>query len=386
MPPSPSPLLKTEERELAERVRKLAEEQLQDPDLASRDEKGEFWRVGWSRCAELGLCGLPAPAALGGCGTSRVATAAVLEALGYGCEDAGLVFALGAHLWTGVIPIWQHGSQAQHERLLGPLCRGELIAAHAMTEPGSGSDAFSLTTTARPDGDGWRLTGCKTLVTNGPTAGVLTVFARAPGTEGPMGVSAFLIEPPVEGLEIKRSISKLGLRTAPMAEIALNGVRVSASALLGRENRGARIFTTAMEWERTLIMASQLGMLRRAIEETVDYARTRRQFGQPIGSFQAVGHRVAQTSVELEAARALLYQAALRLDAGERDQAASAAVKLFASETLLPGCLALLDVHGGHGFTRDLPFERRLRDAVGARLYSGTSDLMRVIVARSLGL
>lgn len=366
MPPSPSPLLTADAGELTHRVRGFAEDRLQDPELAARDERGEFWRTGWARCAEFGLCGLPAPEAFGGRGASRVTTAAVLEALGYGCQDAGLVFALSAHLWTGVVPLWQHGSPEQKERLLGPLCRGELIAAHAMTEPGSGSDAFSLTTTARPDGDGWRLTGGKTLITNAPTAGVLTVFARTSRSEGPMGISAFLVEPPVEGLELKRSIPKLGLRTTPMAEVELDDVRVSASAMLGRENRGARIFTTAMEWERCLIMASQLGMLRRAVEETVGYARGRRQFGQPIGSFQAVSHRIAQTSVELEAARALLYQTAARLDAGERDSAASAAVKLFASETLLPGCLALLDVHGGHGFTRDLPFERRVRDAVGA--------------------
>lgn len=386
MPPTLSPLLSTEQREFAEGVLRFAEQHLQDPDLARRDEKSEFWWQGWKRCAELGLCGLPAPKELGGAGANRVTTAAALEALGYGCEDAGLVFSLSAHLWSAVVAVWHYGSREQQERFLKPLCRGELIGVHAMTEPDSGSDAFSLRTTAWREGDGWRLNGCKTLITNAPTAGLFIVFARAPGSEGPMGISAFLVEPQAKGVEIQPSISKLGLRTAPMSGILLKDVRVPASALLGREDRGARIFSTSIDWERCVIMASQLGMLRRALEETVEYARGRQQFGRPIGCFQAVAHRVAQTSVALEAARALLYETALRYDAGERDPALAAAVKLFASETVLPGCLALLDVHGGSGFTRDLPFERRLRDAVGGRIYSGTSDMMRVIVARSLGL
>jgi alkylation response protein AidB-like acyl-CoA dehydrogenase len=386
VPPTPSPFLSAEQREFADVVRRFAEDRLKDPDLARRDEAGEFWWDGWRRCAELGLCGLPAPEELGGGGADRVTIAAALESLGYGCGDGGLVFSLSAHLWSAVVPLSRHGSPEQQQRWLGELCKGRLIGLHAMTEPGSGSDAFSLRTTARRDTDGWILNGRKTFITNAPTAGLFIVFARAPGSEGPLGISAFLLESDADGVEVERPTAKLGLRTSPMAEIALDDVRVPASALLGREGHGARIFSDSMEWERGLIMASQLGMLRRAVEETVEYARSREQFGQPIASFQGVAHRVADTSVTLEAARALLYETARRYDAGERDAAPAAAVKLFAAETVLRGCVALLDVHGGYGFTRELPFERRLRDAVGGRIYSGTSDMMRVMVARSLGL
>ena len=228
------------------------------------------------------------PEELGGGGADRVTTAAALESLGYGCGDGGLVFSLTAHIWSAVVPLWSYGSSEQQERLLGPLCRGELIGLHAMTEPGSGSDAFSLRTTARRDGEGWVLSGRKTFITNAPAAGLFIVFARSPGSDGPLGISGFLVESAADGVEVERPIHKLGLRTSPMAEIALEDVRVPASALLGREGKGARIFSTSMEWERCLIMASQLGMLRRAVEESVEYARTREQFGQPIGSFQAV--------------------------------------------------------------------------------------------------
>ena len=367
-------------------VRRFATDRLRDPELGRRDDEGEFWWDGWRRCAELGLCGLPAPEEFGGGGADRVTTAAALESLGYGCGDGGLVFSLSAHLWSAVVPLWHYGSSEQKERWLRPLCRGEIIGLHAMTEPGSGSDAFALRTTARQDNGGWVLNGRKTFITNAPTASLLIVFARTPESEGPLGVSAFLVEAGADGLEVERPMPKLGLRTSPMAEVVLEDVRVDESALLGRAGRGAGIFSKSMEWERCLIMASQLGVLRAAIEETVEYAREREQFGQAIGSFQAVSHRIVDASVALDAARALLYETAWRYDAGETDAAPAAAVKLVAAETVLQGTLALLDVHGGSGFTRELPFERRLRDAVGGRIYSGTSDMMRVMVARSLGL
>lgn len=386
MPPAPSPLLSADQRDFAAVVRRFAEDRLADPELAARDAGGAFWWEGWRRCAGLGLCGLPAPEEGGGGGADRVTTAAALEALGYGCADAGLTFSLCAHLWSAVVPVARHGSPEQRDRWLGALCAGSVVGLHAMTEPGSGSDAFALRTTATPDGDGWVLRGRKAFITNAPTASLLIVFARAPGTEGPRGISAFLVDAASGGVVVERPVAKLGLRTSPMAELAFDGVRVGRDALLGREGEGSRVFATAMEWERCLIMAPQLGMLRRAIEESVEHARVREQFGRRIGSFQAVSHRIAGVSVSLDAARALLYETAARYDAGERDPAPAAAVKLVASEAVLAGCLALLDVHGAAGFTRELPFERRLRDAVGGRIYSGTSDLMRVIVARGLGL
>jgi len=382
----PSPLLDDAGREFADVVRRFALEQLDDPGLRVRERAGEFWEEGWRRCAQMGLCGLPAPVEHGGAGTDRVTTAAALEALGYGCADGGLVFSINAHLWSAVVPLWQYGSDAQRAKYLGKLCRGEWVGLHAMTEPESGSDAFGLATTARREGDGFVLRGRKALITNAPLAGLFIVFARSPGSEGPLGVTAFVLEASTAGLEVGPITQKLGLRTSPMAELALDDVRVTGDSILGREGRGARIFGTSMEWERSLIMASQLGVLERALEEAVEYARSRHQFGAPIGSFQSVANRLSDTRAGLDAARAIVYEAAWRYDNGESDAAVAAAAKLVATETVVRAALDLLQVHGGHGYTDQLSADRRLRDALGSLFYSGTSDMMRRIVSRSLGL
>jgi alkylation response protein AidB-like acyl-CoA dehydrogenase len=386
---SHSPLLDEEGRRSADEVLRFATAELSGGgDLRARDAAGEFWEEGWRLCAARGLCGLPVPRELGGAGANRVTTAAALEALGYGCDDGGLVFALNAHLWSAVIPLWQFGTEAQQERYLGPLARGEWVGSHAMTEPGSGSDAFSLATAATPaDGGGYRIDGHKALISNAPAARVFVVFARRPGTEGVMGVTPFLVDADAPGVTVTGPTDKLGLRTTLMGEIALDGVVVGEEAVLGPPGRGARVFTASMEWERLLIMAGQLGSLRRSLEEAAAYARERRQFGAPIGGFQAVSEKLVDARVGLAAARALMYETAWRYDHGEASgPAPAAAVKLLAAETTLRSALDLLQVHGGRGYTSELPFERRLRDAVGARLYSGTSEMMREILARSMGL
>ena len=354
--------------------------------MAARDESGEFWREGWRKCAAIGLCGLPAPEELGGGGADRLTTAGALDALGYGCSDGGLVFSIQAHLWTTVIPLWHYGTTDQQAAYLARLCSGELVGLHAITEPGSGSDAFSLTTVARRDGDDFVINGRKAFITNAPVADLFIIFARAPESQGAFGISAFIVEGGAPGLVVERPTQKLGLRTSPMAEIALEGVRVPRHALLGREGRGAQIFLTSMLWERSLIMASTLGAIERSIEEATAYARERVQFGQPISSFQAVSDRLVDARVTLDAARALLYETAVRYDRGEKDLGPAAAAKLFSSEVALSASLGLLQVLGGYGYTRDFPFERRLRDVVGGRIYSGTSDMMRRLVARSMAI
>lgn len=386
MPLRHSAWLTDEQRAFAESVQRFASEQLDDPEVRGRDAAGTFWADGWRKSAALGLCGLPAPEAFDGSGADRLTTAAALEALGYGCTDFGLTFSINAHLWSAVVPLWQHGNPDQQARYLAKLARGEWIGLHAMTEPGSGSDAFGLTTTATRTDGGWVLNGRKTFITNSPVADLFIVFARSPGSEGPLGVSAFLVEAGAPGLEVESPIDKLGLRTSPMAEIVLHDVAVDASAVIGREGRGARVFATSMEWERSLIMASQLGALARALDDTIAYARERQQFGAAISSFQAVADRLVDTHAGLEAARSLLYETAVAYDRGERGAASAATIKLVASETALRGMLDLLQVHGGYGYTTEMGIERRLRDAIGGRLYSGTSDLMRRVIARELGL
>jgi alkylation response protein AidB-like acyl-CoA dehydrogenase len=255
-----------------------------------------------------------------------------------------------------------------------------------MTEPESGSDAFGLTTVARRDREVLLITGRKTLITNAPVADVFIIFARSPGTSGSFGITAYLVEAGAPGLNVEHSIEKLGLRTSPMAEIVLDSVPVRADSVLGKPGRGAQVFATSMHWERTIIMAGALGALERSLEEAVEYAQTRTQFGEPIGSFQAVSDLLVNSRVKLDAARALLYQTAWQCDNGARDASLPAAVKLVGTETVISAMLDLLQVHGGHGYTRALPFERRLRDALGAYAYSGTSAMMRRMVARGMGL
>ena len=344
-----------------EEVRRFSREELDDPGLAERDEAGEFWQAGWRRCAAMGLCGLPVPKELGGAGADRVTTAGVLEALGYGCPDAGLLFSLNAHLWSAVVPIWRFGTDEQRERYLRPLASGQWIGLHAMTEPDSGSDAFALRTVAEPQGDGYVIRGRKTLITNTPLARVLLVFARAPGSEGALGVTTFLVDADADGLSVGTETEKLGLRTSPMADVVLEDVRVPGDAILGKPGRGAKVFAASMEWERLLIMAAQLGGLQRALEGPAE---------APLGH---APNGLVDAWVALAAARALLYETAWMYDHGETRPGPAAAVKLMASETVLRAAL-------------DLPDTRRFRDAVGGRLYSGTSQLMRRIVARDMGL
>ena len=363
--PVHSPLLADERHAFVDDVRRFARDELDDPALAARDAAGEFWAEGWRRCAARGLCGLPVPVELGGAGADRVTTAAALEALGHGCTDAGLVFSLNAHLWSAVVPVWSFGTGEQRERYLGRLCSGELVGLHAMTEPDSGSDAFALATVAERDGDGLVLRGRKTLITNTPLAKLYIVFARAPGTEGALGVSAYLVEAGADGVSVGPKTEKMGLRTSPMADLVLEDVRVGPEALLGKPGRGAAVFGSSMEWERLLIMASQLGALARSLEEAAAAARD--------GATEPHPDRLVDTRVALAAARALLYETAAMYDRGETRPGPAAAVKLFASETVLRAAIELSD-------------DRRLRDAVGGRLYSGTSQLMRRLVAREMGL
>lgn len=386
MPLRPSAWLTDEQRAFSGSVLRFAGEQLDDASVRVRDADGTFWSDGWRKCADLGLCGLPAPLAFDGSDADRVTTAAALESLGYGCADFGLTFSINAHLWSAVVPLWQHGNPQQQERYLARLCRGEWIGLHAMTEPESGSDAFSLRTTATRTDVGWVLNGRKTFITNSPLADLFIVFARTPGSEGPLGVTAFLVEAGAPGLQVDRPIDKLGLRTSPMAEVSLTDVAVTAADVLGREGRGAQVFATSMEWERSLIMAAQLGALSRALDDTIAYARERKQFGVAISSFEAVSDRLVDTHVALESARALLYDTAAAFDRGDRSAGRAAMVKLAASEVALRGMLDLLQVHGGYGFSTEMAIGRRLRDAIGGRIYSGTSDLMRRVIARELGL
>jgi alkylation response protein AidB-like acyl-CoA dehydrogenase len=357
------------------------------PGAAERDREQAFSRELWRKCGDIGIQGLPVPEEYGGSGVGPLTCAIALEALGYGCHDGGLVFSLCAHLLSCVVPIWQHGNEEQRRRYLPGLCNGTLIGVHAMTEPGSGSDAFALRTKAERDGAGFRINGTKTFISNAPVADLVIVFAATDPKKGYHGgVTAFLVESSARGYSAGAKLEKMGLRTSPIGELVFTDLYVPAEAVLGTVGGGAALFTASMDWERICLFASHVGTMERLLETSIAYARTRTQFGQAIGKFQGIAHRIADMKVQLEAARLLTYCAAWRLEHTKNASLDAAIAKLFVSESLVQAALATVQVHGGYGYMAEYGVERALRDAVGSTIYSGTSEMQRNIIARWLGL
>lgn len=378
--------LTSEQKQLRDSIVKFAQGEL-NRDVIERDRDQVFSRELWRQCAAIGLLGLPVPEEDGGAGADPLSCAIALEALGYGCRDGGLVFSICAHVLACVVPVWQHGSAAQKDRYLGGLCNGTLVGAHAITEPDSGSDTFAMRLSARRIDGGWRLNGSKTFISNGPVADVVVVFALTDPDKGfHGGVTAFLIERGVAGFSAGQKFSKMGLRTSPVGELVFEDVRVPDAAVLGTVGGGASVFGTAMDWERALLVASHVGTIERLLETSITYARTRSQFGQTIGKFQAVAHKIADMKVHLEAARLLVYRTASRLTMTRSISLDAAITKLFVSESLVRTALDAVQLHGGYGFMEDYEVERALRDAIGSTLYSGTSEMQRNIIGRWLGL
>ncbi len=356
-------------------------------DVIARDRERVFPLSLWHQCAELGIQGLPVDTLYKGRHLDALSCAIAVEALGYGCTDGGLVFSLCAHLLACVVPLWKHGSDEQKQHYLPGLCDGSLIGMHAMTEAGAGSDPFAMTTRAEPDGNGWRINGTKTLISNGPVGQVAIVYALTHPQKGFHGGStAFIVERGTAGFSTGNSFETVGLRTSTLSELTFDNVFVPESAVLGQVGVGSSVFTTAMDWERILLGASLVGTMERLLETSIAHTRKRFQFGQSIGKFQAVSHKIADMKVQLEAARLLTYQSAWRLDHHKNASLDAAMTKLFVSESLVKTALDTVQIHGGYGFMTDYEVERALRDAIGSTLYSGTSEIQRNIIARWLGI
>ena len=377
--------LTTEQQQLFDATRAFARAELRD-DVVARDREGGFSRELWRRCAAFGIQGFPFPEEYGGGGQDILTTVLAMEALGQGCRDNGLLFGLAAQMWSVQMPLARFGTEEQKRRFLAPLCTGERIGAHGMSEPDSGSDAFAMRTLAERRGEVYVLNGTKTFVSEAPVADIFVVFATTQRGAGIMGVTGFVVERGTPGFRVGRYIEKMGLRTSPMAELVFEDCEVPAANRLGREGRGAQVFNDSMEWERGLILASCLGTMQRQVDECVRYARERTQFGKPIGDNQAVANRIVQMKLRLEAARLLVYRVAWLRQHGMPSATDTATAKLFLSEALVQSSLDAVQVHGGYGYMTDYEVERDLRDAVGSRLYSGTSEIQHALIARGLGL
>jgi len=378
--------LSDDQKLLRDNIIKFAQREL-NAGARDRDREQAFSRELWRKCADIGIQGLPVPEEYGGSGFDPLSCAVALEALGYGCRDGGLVFSLCAHLLACVVPTLAHGSAEQKRRYLPGLCDGTLIGMHAITEPGSGSDTFAMRTKAEKQGNRWKINGTKTFVSNGPLGDLAIVFALTDAGKGfHGGVTAFLVPAGSPGFSVGKKFEKMGLRTSHVGELVFQDLDVADDAVLGTVGGGSAVFATAMDWERSLLVASHVGVIERLMETSIAYARTRSQFGQPIGKFQAVAHKIADMKTQLEAARLLTYRSAWRLDHTRNASLDASITKLFVSETLLKVALDTVQVHGGYGFMAEYDVERTLRDAVGGTIYSGTSEMQRNIIARWLGL
>jgi alkylation response protein AidB-like acyl-CoA dehydrogenase len=351
---------------------------------ADRDEL--FDRTGWDACARFGVLGLPIPPEYGGLGLGLTSLVAVMEGLGYATRDHGLLFSINAHLWTNSMPILKYGTDDQRRRYLPGLTSGALIGANGASEPDAGSDVFAMRTRAVRDGDTYVLTGTKTFVTNGPVADVAVVYGSVDPTLGVTGITAFIVDMNSPGITVGRPFQKMGLRTSPMCEIVLDECRVPVANRLGREGRGAQVFDSSMEWERGCILAACLGGMRRQLESCVAHARSRKQFGQPIGKFQSVANRIVDMRVRLDTCRPLVYRIARLKDEGRPAVQEAAIAKLHVSDCYVKSSLDAIQVFGGYGYMTDQEIERDLRDAVGSSIYSGTSEIQRNVIAASLGL
>lgn len=366
-------------------VIKFAQKELNEG-VIERDNQSELSRENWQKCAQFGILGLAIQEEYGGSGADILTTMLVMEGLGYGCKDNGLVFGMNAQMWSVQHPILEFGTDSQKQKYLPGLCSGEFIGAHGMSEPDSGSDAYSLRTRAEKVDNGYILSGTKMFVTNAPVADLAVVFATVDSSKGMWGITGFIVEKNTPGFSISRKIDKMGLRTSPMAELILQDCFVPEENLLGPVGAGARIFNNSMGWERSCILASNLGVMERQLEMCINYTRERVQFGQPIGKNQSVANRIVDMKVRLETARLILYKVAWLKKRGKPAVLEAALAKLYLSESFVQSGMDAIRTLGGYGYMTEFEVERDLRDAIGGTIYSGTSDIQRNIIASLMGL
>jgi alkylation response protein AidB-like acyl-CoA dehydrogenase len=355
-------------------------------DMVGGDRDEVFNRNAWNKCAAFGVLGMLVPREFGGTEHTISDLIAVLEGLGYGAKDQGLLFSMNAHLWSICAPLLRYGSDSQKHEYLPRLSAGEIIGANATTESTSGSDVFSMRTRAERKGEFYVLNGAKLFVTNAPISDLLLVYATVDQGLGPMGVSAFLIDRTCPGISIGKSQHKMGLRTSPMAEVVLEDCVVPACKRLGREGRGAGIFEYSMEWERGCILASTIGTMWRQLEDCLQYVRSRKQFGKRIGKFQSVASRLVDMKLRVDLCRFLVYRFAGLKEQNVPAMLEASMAKLYVSESCVASSLDAMRIYAGSGYMIEQELERDLRDAIGSISYSGTSDIQRNIIAKYLGV
>jgi butyryl-CoA dehydrogenase len=373
--------LSPEQTMIRDTARDLAAREIA-PQAAEIDRTHEFPRKIFSRLGELGLLGIMVPEKWGGAGMDALSYAVALEEIARACASTAVAMSVQASLVAA--PILKEGNDEQRARWLPDLAAGRKIGCFALSEPEAGSDAKAQRTRAVRDGGRWILNGTKNFITNAPVADLAVVLANSDPAKGTRGITAFLVPLTTPGLTIGPPDDKLGIRGAPSAQIFLADCAVGDDARLGPEGDGFKIAMRALDGGRIGIAAQALGIARAAFEDATRYARERKTFGQPIAEHQAIQFKLADMCTEIDAARMLLWRAAVKKDAGGAYSTEASMAKLFASEVANRAAKEGVQIFGGYGYLRDFPAERHFRDAKITEIYEGTSEIQRLVIASAL--
>jgi alkylation response protein AidB-like acyl-CoA dehydrogenase len=372
--------LSDDQREIQSLAREFAQAEI-EPNAAAWDREHGFSPALIGKLAELGLLGVCIPEEYGGAGADFLSYILVLEELSR--ADAGVGVTVAVHTSAVTLPILTFGTDEQQSRFVPPLARGESVGAFALTEPEAGSDAGALRTAAVATGEGWSITGTKQWITNGSFAGTVLLFARTdPETPGPKGVSAFILDG--NQVRVTREEEKLGLNSSSTSDLAIEDAQAGADRLLHEEGKGFAVAMATLDGGRIGIAAQALGIAQAAYDAARAYALERRQFGKRIADFQAIQWKLADMATEIDAARLLVYRAAWLKQEGRPHAEEGAKAKLFASEMARRQTAEAIQVLGGYGYTKEFPVERYYRDAKITEIYEGTSEIQRLVIARSI--
>ncbi|MBF8637719.1 acyl-CoA dehydrogenase [Pseudomonas fulva] len=374
-------LVNEEQQQIADAVRSFAQERLR-PFAEQWDKEHRFPREAIEEMAALGLFGMLVPEQWGGSDTGYVAYAMALEEIAAG--DGACSTIMSVHNSVGCVPILRFGSEQQKRAFLTPLATGAMLGAFALTEPQAGSDASSLKTRARREGEHYVLNGSKQFITSGQNAGLVIVFAVTDPQAGKRGISAFIVPTDAPGYQVARVEDKLGQHASDTCQIVFDNVRVPVANRLGEEGEGYKIALANLEGGRIGIAAQSVGMARAAFEVARDYAKERQSFGKPLIEHQAVAFRLADMATQVAVARQMVLHAAALRDAGQPALVEASMAKLFASEMAEKVCSHALQTLGGYGYLSDFPLERIYRDVRVCQIYEGTSDIQRMVIARNL--
>ncbi|MFH1411645.1 MAG: acyl-CoA dehydrogenase family protein [Candidatus Omnitrophota bacterium] len=374
-------LLTEEQQMIKELCHRIAEEKIK-PVAAEYDEKNEFpWDL-VKVFADADICGVYIPEEYGGMGGGVLEMAIAAEELSWGCGGIALAFAATG---LGTYPILLFGNEEQKAKYLPDIASGKKLAAFCITEAEAGSDAGGIKTTAKLEGDHYVLNGTKQWITNGGEAEIYTVVAMTNKTKGPRGASAFIVDKNNPGVSFGKKENKLGIRGSATREVIFTDCKVPKENLLGKEGLGFIVAMKTFDHSRPGVAAQALGIAQRALDEAVDYARERRQFGQPISSFQGIQFMLADMAIQIEASRALIYSAARMIDSGAKNVAkVSAICKTFASDTAMKVTVDAVQILGGYGYMKEYPVEKLMRDAKITQIYEGTNQIQRGVIGSAL--